>query len=336
MQGIDCCYIGLAINLLLTGNVFSRALSVWDSIQKARICNISRACASKWYCQIKGTRMNTLSCPVSGAGLGLRRSFMDELLALDHEPADFLEVAPENWMEMGGVYGKKFTQFTQRYPMVFHGLLLSIGSPAPLDEHFLVRLKKFIEKHNVRCYSEHLSYCSDDGHLYDLMPIPFTQEAVHHVAKRIRRVQDILERKIVMENVSYYAAPGQEMAEIDFLNAVLIEADCDLLLDVNNVYVNSINHGYDAETYIKSVPQERIAYLHMAGHYNEAQDLIVDTHGADIVDPVWQLLQTTYEHHGVVPTLLERDFNIPSVESLISEVNQIKHYQGVQGEKHVL
>lgn len=282
--------------------------------------------------------MNTASCPISGAGLGLRRSFMDELNALDHEPADFLEVAPENWMEMGGVYGKKFAQFTERYPMVFHGLSLSIGSPAPLDEHFLVRLKKFIEKHNVRCYSEHLSYCSDDGHLYDLMPIPFTEEAVHHVAKRIRRVQDILERKIVMENVSYYAAPGQEMAEIDFLNAVLAEADCDLLLDVNNVYVNSINHGYDAETYIKSVPQERIAYLHMAGHYNEAEDLIVDTHGADIVDPVWQLLQTTYAHHGVVPTLLERDFNIPSVESLISEVNQIKHYQDAhaQGEAHVI
>lgn len=279
--------------------------------------------------------MSTASCPISGAGLGLRRSFMDELIELEYQPADFLEVAPENWMELGGILGKKFARFSERYPMICHGLSLSIGSPAPLDEHFLIRLKKFLDKHNVRCYSEHLSYCSDDGHLYDLMPIPFTEEAVNHVANRIQRVQDILERRIVMENVSYYAAPGQEMAEIDFLNAVLEKADCDLLLDVNNIYVNSINHNYDAENYIKSVPSERIAYLHMAGHYNEAEDLIIDTHGADIIDPVWQLLQTTYQHHGVVPTLLERDFNIPSLESLISEVNQIRYYQSEHEQSHV-
>jgi len=174
--------------------------------------------------------MNTPSCPVSGTGLGLRRSFMDELDALDHNPADFLEVAPENWMEMGGILGKKFSHFAQRYPMICHGLSLSIGSPAPLDEHFLIRLKKFLDKHNIACYSEHLSYCSDDGHLYDLMPIPFTEEAVTHTAKRIQRVQEILERRIVMENVSYYAAPGQEMTEIDFLNGVLEQADCDLVV----------------------------------------------------------------------------------------------------------
>jgi len=279
--------------------------------------------------------MNTPSCPVSGAGLGLRRSFMDELDALDHKPADFLEVAPENWMEMGGILGKKFAHFAERYPMICHGLSLSIGSPAPLDEHFLIRLKKFLDKHNIACYSEHLSYCSDDGHLYDLMPIPFTEEAVTHTAKRIKRVQEILERRIVMENVSYYAAPGQEMTEIDFLNGVLDQADCDLLLDVNNIYVNSINHKYDAETYIKSVPSDRIAYLHIAGHYDEADDLKVDTHGADIIDPVWDLLQTTYQHHGVIPTLLERDFNIPSLDSLISEVDQIKHYQSAQEENNV-
>ncbi|RKZ96792.1 MAG: hypothetical protein DRQ46_06610, partial [Gammaproteobacteria bacterium] len=218
---------------------------------------------------------------------------------------------------------------------ICHGLSLSIGSPAPLDEHFLIRLKKFLDKHNIRCYSEHLSYCSDNGHLYDLMPIPFTQEAVSYVAKRIQRVQEILERRLVIENVSYYAAPGQEMTEIDFLNGVLEQADCDLLLDVNNIYVNSINHKYDAESYIKSVPSERIAYLHIAGHYDEAEDLKIDTHGADIIDPVWQLLETTYQHHGVMPTLLERDFNIPSVASLISEVNQIRQYQSAQEDNDV-
>jgi uncharacterized protein (UPF0276 family) len=279
--------------------------------------------------------MNTTSCPVSGAGLGLRRSFMDEFMALDHKPADFLEVAPENWMKMGGALGKKFAQMAERYPIICHGLSLSIGSPAPLDEHFLIQLKKFLDKHNIACYSEHLSYCSDDGHLYDLMPIPFTEDAVTHTAKRIQRVQDILERRIVMENVSYYAAPGQEMTEIDFFNAVVEQADCDLLLDVNNIYVNSINHKYDAESYMKAVDSKRIAYIHVAGHYDEADDLKVDTHGADVIDPVWKLLEKTYQHHGVVPTLLERDFNIPSINALIEEVDQIRHYQSVQEDRNV-
>lgn len=279
--------------------------------------------------------MNTASCPISGAGLGLRRSFMDDLSALDHEPVDFLEVAPENWMEIGGLLGKKFAHFTERYPIICHGLSLSIGSPESLDEHFLIRLKKFLDKHNVQCYSEHLTYCSDNGHLYDLMPIPFTEEAITHVVNRIRRVQEILERRIVLENASYYAAPKQEMPEIDFLNTILEKADCDLLLDVNNIYVNSINHGYDAETFLKSVSSKRIAYLHIAGHFDEADDLKVDTHGADIIDPVWQLLETTYQHHGVLPTLLERDFNIPSINVLMEEVEQIRHYQSVQKQNHV-
>lgn len=279
--------------------------------------------------------MNATSYPINGAGLGLRRSFMNELDALDAEPVDFLEVAPENWMEMGGTLGKKFAHFAERYPMVCHGLSLSIGSPAPLDEQFLIRLKKFLDKHNVRCYSEHLSYCSDDGHLYDLMPIPFTEDAVSHVAKRIHRVQEILERRLVIENVSYYAAPGQEMSEIDFLNGVVEQANCDILLDVNNIYVNSINHHYDAESFIKAIPSKRIAYLHIAGHYDEADDLKVDTHGADIIDPVWKLLELTYQHHGVLPTLLERDFNIPSLDTLLSEVDQIRHYQSIQEQTHV-
>jgi uncharacterized protein (UPF0276 family) len=279
--------------------------------------------------------MNTASRPISGTGLGLRRSFMDELSALDHKPVDFLEVAPENWMEIGGLLGKKFAYLAERYPMFCHGLSLSIGSTAPLDEHFLMRLKKFLDKHNVRCYSEHLSYCSDEGHLYDLIPIPFTDEAVNHVAQRIQRVQEILERPLIIENVSYYAAPGQEMAEIDFLKAVIEQANCDLLLDVNNIYVNSINHNYDAEAYIKAIPSERISYLHIAGHYDEADDLKIDTHGADIIDPVWKLLELAYQQHGVLPTLLERDFNIPTLDTLISEVDQIRHYQSIQDQAHV-
>jgi hypothetical protein len=243
------------------------------------------------------------------------------------EPVDFFEVAPENWIGIGGKMGKNFRYFTERYPFVAHGLSLSIGGPAPLDETFLHRVKRLLDEHNFRFYSEHLSYCSDDGHLYDLMPIPFTEEAVHYVAGRIRRVQDILERRIAMENVSYYAAPGKEMEEIEFLNAVLEEADCDLLLDVNNIYVNSINHRYDAETFLRSLPADRVAYFHIAGHYDEADDLKVDTHGAAIIDPVWLLLETAYQHCGVVPTLLERDFNIPPLPELLAEVSHIAQLQ---------
>ena len=239
------------------------------------------------------------------------------------EQVSFYEVAPENWIGVGGQYGKRFRAFTERHPFVCHGLSLSIGGPSPLDETFLQRLKQFLDQHQIKGYSEHLSYCSDDGHLYDLMPIPFTEEAVHYVAARIRRTQDILERRVAMENVSYYAAPGKEMEEIDFINAVLTEADCDLLLDVNNIYVNSINHHYDAEEFLTALPADRVMYFHVAGHRNEAEDLIVDTHGADIIDPVWDLLDKAYAQCGVVPTLLERDFNIPPLVELLNEVDRI-------------
>ncbi len=267
--------------------------------------------------------MNTKDYLVHGAGLGLRRALTGPLSDPFPENVDFMEVAPENWINVGGSYGKDLRRFTERYPFVCHGLSLSIGSPAPLDEQLVRDIKTFLDTHNVRCFSEHLSYCSDDGHLYDLMPIPFTDESVHYVAERIKRVQDILEQRIAIENVSYYAAPGKEIEEIEFINAILTEADCDLLLDLNNIYVNSINHHYDAKAFLLSLPAERIAYAHVAGHYNEAEDLIVDTHGADVIDPVWDLLSTAYQHFGVFPTLLERDFNLPPREQLLAEVEKI-------------
>lgn len=265
--------------------------------------------------------------PVSGAGVGLRRDLLDELETEKPLQIGFMEVAPENWIRVGGSLGKRFRAFTERYPFVAHGLSLSLGGPAPLDEALLLAIKHFLDHHQVRCFSEHLSYCSDDGHLYDLIPIPFTEEAVHYVAGRIRRAQEILERRVAIENVSYYAAPGKEMDEIQFINAVLKEADCDLLLDVNNIYVNSINHRYDAESFLKSFPVERIAYLHIAGHYQEDVDLIVDTHGANVIESVWALLDKAYGHFGVIPTLLERDFNIPPLTELLLELNRIHYYQ---------
>ncbi len=271
--------------------------------------------------------MNTRAFPVKGAGLGLRRALLGPLQSHGLDAVDFMEVAPENWMSVGGRYGKAFREFTQKVPFVCHGLSLSIGGPSPLDETFLHRLKQFLDQHNIRCYSEHLSYCTDDGHLYDLMPIPFTAEAVGYVSDRVLRVQEILERRIALENVSYYAAPGAEMDEIEFINAVLEQADCDLLLDVNNIYVNSINHRYDALDFLSSLPGHRIAYGHIAGHYNEAEDLIVDTHGADVIPGVWDILEAAYREFGVFPTLLERDFNIPPVEELMTEVRQITALQ---------
>ena len=238
-----------------------------------------------------------------------------------------MEVAPENWIQVGGRLGGLFTTFTERFPFVCHGLSLSLGGPAPLDETLIQRIRGFLERHRVRCYSEHLSYCTDDGHLYDLMPIPFTGEAVAHVAGRIRRTQELLGRRIAIENVSYYAAPGAEMSEIEFINAVLAEADCDLLLDVNNIHVNSINHGYDALDFLAGLPGERIAYGHIAGHMVKAEDLRIDTHGAEVIPDVWDLLDAAYARFGVFPTLLERDFNFPAAEELLGEVAQIRAIQ---------
>ncbi|MFZ4699741.1 MAG: DUF692 domain-containing protein [Candidatus Methylumidiphilus sp.] len=270
--------------------------------------------------------MNPSNFCIHGAGLGLRRDFAGEVLK-SPPPVDFYEVAPENWMRFGGRLGKQFRALTERFPFVCHGLSLSLGGPSPLDEGFLLELKAFLRTHQIPLYSEHLSYCGDDGLLYDLMPIPFTAEAVDYVALRIRRVQDILEQRIAIENVSYYAAPGKEMEEIDFLNAVLQEADCGLLIDINNIHVNSVNHGYAAEAFLSAIPAERIVYAHIAGHYVEAPDFLVDTHGATIIDPVWKLLDSAYRRFGVFPTLLERDFNIPPLTELMGEVETIRMIQ---------
>lgn len=271
---------------------------------------------------------------VHGAGLGLRRSFLSRVIETPPQEVDFYEVAPENWIPLGGKLGKQFRAMTERFDFVCHGLSLSIGSTDPLDEKLVLDIKEFMGEHQIECYSEHLSYCSKEGHLYDLMPIPFTAEAVDHVAGRIRRVQDILERRIAIENVSYYAAPGKEMDEITFFNAVVEAADCDILLDINNIYVNSVNHGYDAEAFLRAIPAHRIAYAHIAGHYREAEDFLVDTHGADVIDPVWNLLGKAYQLYDVFPTLLERDFDIPPMDGLIKEVNTIRTIQDAWKNHH--
>ncbi|HUU73281.1 MAG TPA: DUF692 domain-containing protein [Burkholderiales bacterium] len=260
--------------------------------------------------------------------MGLRRELIPALSAGKPEAISFYEVAPENWIDMGGAKAKAFRALTERTPLVCHGLSLSLGGPTPLDEVFLRKLKSFLEVHQSPLYTEHLSYCSDDGHLYDLMPIPFTAEAVTYVAKRIRQTQDILGQRIAVENASFYTgSPIDEMSELEFVNAVVTEADCWLHLDVNNVYVNSVNHRYDPRDFLRGIPADRVVYMHMAGHYRESDDLLVDTHGADVIDPVWDLLEFTYREIGVHPTLLERDFNIPPLADLVTEVARIASVQ---------
>lgn len=266
--------------------------------------------------------------PIRGAGLGLRRTMASQLSEATPDGIDFLEVAPENWIGLGGRFAKQLRAISERTPLITHGLSLSIGGPAPLDEDLVYAIKAFLADHNASIYSEHLSYTNDGGQLYDLLPMPFTDEAVTYTAERVKRVQDILGQRMALENVSYYTTPKRQLSEIEFINQVVAAADCDLLLDVNNVYVNSVNHNYDPMEFIRAMPSERISYLHIAGHYYEDDGLIVDTHGADIIDPVWDLLEQTYALIGNKPTLLERDFNIPHIDTLMLELNQIREYQG--------
>ena len=273
--------------------------------------------------------------PVSGAGLGLRRPIADKLMGVPEGEIDFMEVAPENWIHVGGALGKKLRYFTERYPFLIHGLSLSRGAPAPLDEQLVRDIKDFMAEHNIRMDSEDLSYCGDDGHLYDLMPIPFTEEAVSYVAGRVRRVQDILEQRIALENVSYYAPTDSSMTEREFLLAVLEESDCDLMLDINNIVVNSINHGYETHEFMRAMPADRLRYFHLAGHYVEAPDLRIDTHGSAVDDQSWQLLEDAFDHFGPMPTRLERDVNFPPVEELLAEVGRMRQWQAAAGDKAV-
>lgn len=269
--------------------------------------------------------------PITGAGLGLHRGQMDKLSHLDVNSINFLEIAPENWINIGGRLGKELRAYTERFPFVCHGLSLSLGGPAPLDLDLLGAIKRFLRDHNARCYSEHLSYTGDGGHLYELLPMPFTQDAVHHVAARIRQAQDILGERIAIENPAYYYAPALEMSECEFINAVLSEADCTLLLDINNLFVNSANHEYDAYQFLLDLQGERIAYIHIAGHDAQQESFYLDTHGAPVVPEVWNLLQATYALFGVKPTLLERENNIPPVGELLRELGRIKQLQAVAG-----
>jgi uncharacterized protein len=274
---------------------------------------------------------------IQRVGLGLKRELIPQIQRLYQDPSisniDFVEIAPENWIGAGGKYALDLAWFVERYPIACHGLCLSLGGPDPLNVNFLKQVKQFLANNKISLYTEHLSYCSDfhagkAGYLYDLLPIPFTEEAVKYVSARIRQTQDILGQRIAVENASFYAAsPISTMSEIDFLNAVLSEADCNLHLDINNIYVNSVNFKFDPYAFLRQIPKEKIVYSHVAGHYQQTASLLIDTHGTDVIDPVWALLEEAYALFGVFPTLLERDSNIPPLPKLMREINKIADIQ---------
>ena len=296
--------------------------------------------------------MSTLA-DIKGVGLGLKRELIPQIQSFYPESSqqesaiqdsiianiNFVEIAPENWINAGGKAEADLAWFVERYPIVCHGLCLSLGGPNALNMQFLKQVKQFLSANKIPLYTEHLSYCTDNyqgktGYLYDLLPIPFTDEAVKYVAQRIRQTQDILGQRIAVENASFYAAaPISTMSEITFLNAVLQEADCLLHLDINNIYVNSVNFAHKQDTiklaqdFLNNIPADRIVYSHIAGHYQQSPTLLIDTHGKDVIDPVWDLLETAYSLFGTFPTLLERDNNIPPLPTLMCEVNKIATYQ---------
>jgi len=274
---------------------------------------------------------------INGVGLGLKRELIPQIQTAFGDDSianiNFVEIAPENWINVSGKAAKQLDWFVERYPIVCHGLCLSLGGLSPLNTDFLKQVKKFLLQHHIPLYTEHLSYSTDayngqQGYLYDLLPIPFTEEAVQYVAARIRQTQDILGERIAVENASFYVrAPISTMDELSFIKAVLTEADCLLHIDINNIYVNSVNFGFDAHEFLRGIPGERIIYGHVAGHYQQKPDLLVDTHGEDIIDPVWALLEEAYQLFGTFPTLLERDNNIPPLNLLMQEINQISTLQ---------
>ncbi|MES2837046.1 MAG: DUF692 domain-containing protein [Bacteroidota bacterium] len=263
---------------------------------------------------------------VKGVGIGFRRDISDFILSLEgkNKPS-FVELAPENWMNIGGEWKKTLHQIAEKYPITCHGLSLSIGSPDEPDWEFLKQIKKFIKETPVQLYSEHLSFSKcDNAHLYELLPIPFREDAVKHIVNRINQVQDFLEMQLVIENVSYYTPVAAEMKEEEFISQIVQESNCGLLLDINNVFVNSFNHKYNPKDFIASLPLDNVKYIHMAGHEQVAPDLIIDTHGQPIVNDVFELYNWTINYLKPVPVLLERDFNFEDKDQIMSEINQLK------------
>ncbi len=266
--------------------------------------------------------MDTPKVP-PGVGLGLRYAFAEEVIEREEGPQWF-EIAPENWMGRGGFFRATLDKIRERFPLVCHGLSLSLGSPDPLNVQFLKEIKTFLRDFEIEVYSDHLSFSSLGGsYLHDLFPLPFTEDMVRHVSSKIMEVQDILGIPLLVENITYYSRLPGDMEEWEFINAVLSESGAYLLLDVNNVYVNSVNHGYDPYEFVDRLDLSRVAYIHIAGH-ERSERILIDTHGSQVAREVYRLLEHTLERKGSVPVLLERDNNIPEYPVLLKEVESVR------------
>jgi uncharacterized protein (UPF0276 family) len=264
------------------------------------------------------------SLPCLGYGLGLRSAYFQQILEQSPD-VDWFEVVSENFMVQGGKALYYLDAIAERYPVVMHGVSLSIGGPHALDLQYLKQLKQLSERVQPAWISDHLCWSHGNAHqLHDLLPLPYTEESLYYVAGRVRQVQDVLQRPLVLENVSSYVRNADDdFSEWEFLEALSRLSDCELLLDVNNVYVSSRNHGFDPWTFIKGLPANKVRQLHLAGH-SDYGDYVIDTHDHPVSDPVWALYQRTLEHLGPVATLLERDDHFPPFEELLTELKKAR------------
>lgn len=263
--------------------------------------------------------MNRFDAPFLGYGVGLRREHWGDIF--DHAgEVDFLEILTENFLTFGGVRRRILDRAADAFECVLHGTALSIGSVSPLDTDYLDALALLIERTGAHWFSDHLCFSSAFGVEYhDLMPLPFTEEALEHVVARTKQVQSIADAPFALENPSYYIEyAASTMGEAEFIAELCARADCGLLLDVNNVYVNSRNHGYDAKAFIDAMPHDRVVQIHMAGHHDRG-DVVIDTHGAAAIDPVMDLYAYTLERTGPVSTLFEWDNEVPAMDVLLEQ-----------------
>ncbi len=260
---------------------------------------------------------------VEGIGLGLRYDLAAELLERRPATVAWVEIHPENYIERGGRYREMLESARRDWPVVTHGLSTCFGALEPFDEGYLAGLRAFLAEVDVPWHSEHLCIGGvEDRFFHDLLPLPFTEEAARVAAQRLREVRDAIDRPLALENVSYYAPQHDDgLAEVDFVNEVLEQADAKLLLDVNNIYVNSRNFGFDPEAYLDRVPAERVVQIHVAGHLVRDDGLRIDTHGEAVPDEVYSLLEVALRRVGPVPVLLERDNDIPQLDELLAEVD---------------
>ncbi len=266
---------------------------------------------------------------LKGFGLGLRPRHYAAILA-GKPRVDWFEALSENYMVPGGRPLHFLDRIRERYPVVLHGVSLSIGSADPLDRSYLRELKALAARVEPEWISDHLCWTGVAGrNLHDLMPLPYTEEALRHVVRKVREVQDVLGRRILLENVSSYVAyRASAMTEWAFLSAVAREADCDILLDVNNIYVSAYNHGYDPLEFLDGVPAARVRQIHLAGH-DDCGDLIIDTHDAPVIGPVWDLYAEAVRRFGPVPTMIERDDRIPPLRALEQELDRAREVCGL-------